>query len=202
MEINEPKINIEPNLNDNSKTDESFSQANTTVNIGNGGTYNQNSGNKKQNQAHPLIVIFICCVNMFFITWYIKNSLDKNSKIEQLELNNIETQLMQHISEATKQSEIFEKGLEESKKQSKSLENSLEIAKTQSKEGSIWILRHDILKSIQHFEELGHISQSEYKQIKDEFEYYKSIGGNHDVQEKFDMFFTKIFGLNQIKMTN
>jgi hypothetical protein len=40
----------------------------------------------------------------------------------------------------------------------------------------------------------------QFKCIKDEFEYYTSIGGNHDVKEKYDNFVAKIFGIGEIKM--
>ena len=69
-----------------------------------------------------------------------------------------------------------------------------------AKEGTIWLLRDDIIKSIDFHEATQKITQKQYKRLKDEYEYYISIGGNHDVKERFDDFVTKIFGTGTIKM--
>ena len=65
---------------------------------------------------------------------------------------------------------------------------------------SLKLLREDIIKSIDFYEETKKISQKQYRRIKDEFEYYTSIGGNHDVKERFEDFMAEIFGTGQIKM--
>ena len=70
----------------------------------------------------------------------------------------------------------------------------------QAKEGTIWLLREDIIKSIDFYEETKKISQKQYRRIKDEYEYYNSIGGNKDVKERFEDFMAEIFGTGQIKM--
>lgn len=44
--ITNPQLNA--NLEDNSKVDDSFKQQGTTVNLGSGATYNQNCGNKRE----------------------------------------------------------------------------------------------------------------------------------------------------------
>lgn len=67
-------------------------------------------------------------------------------------------------------------------------------------EGTIWILRRDILNSIDLYNETKSITHKQYKRIKDQFDYYKSIGGNHDVEETFSDFTVKIFGSGEIKM--
>ena len=69
-----------------------------------------------------------------------------------------------------------------------------------AKEGTIWLLRDDIIKTIDFHEATKKITQKQYRRIKDEFDYYTSIGGNHDVKERFDDFVAEIFGTGQIKM--
>ena len=62
----------------------------------------------------------------------------------------------------------------------------------QAKEGTIWILRDDIIKTIDFHEATKTVSQKQYRRIKDEFDYYSSIGGNHDVKDAWDRFNVKI----------
>lgn len=70
----------------------------------------------------------------------------------------------------------------------------------QAKEGTIWLLRDDIMKTIDFYEATLKITHKQYKRIKDEYEYYISIGGNHDVKDRFENFFAKIYGTGEIKM--
>ena len=70
----------------------------------------------------------------------------------------------------------------------------------QAKEGTIWLLRDDIIKTIEFHEATKKITQKQYRRIKDEFDYYTSIGGNHDVKERFEDFMAEIFGTQEIKM--
>ena len=70
----------------------------------------------------------------------------------------------------------------------------------QAKEGTIWLLRDDIMKTIDFYEATLKITHKQFKRIKDEYEYYISIGGNHDVKERFEDFLTKIYGTEEIKM--
>ena len=69
-----------------------------------------------------------------------------------------------------------------------------------AKEGTIWLLRDDIIKTIDFHEATKKITQKQYRRIKDEYDYYVSIGGNHDVKERFEDFVAEIFGTGQIKM--
>lgn len=62
----------------------------------------------------------------------------------------------------------------------------------QSKEGTIWLLRDDLIKTMDYHEVTKTISQQQYLRIKDEFNYYASIGGNHDVKGRWDKFNVKI----------
>ena len=71
----------------------------------------------------------------------------------------------------------------------------------QAKEGTIWILRDDLIKTMEFHEATKTITMKQYRRIKDEYEYYTSIGGNHDVKERFDDFTAKIYGTQEIKMT-
>ena len=71
----------------------------------------------------------------------------------------------------------------------------------QAKEGTIWLLRDDIIKTIDYHEATKNITKQQFKRLKDEFEYYASIGGNHDVKERFDDFTAKVYGTQEIKMT-
>lgn len=70
----------------------------------------------------------------------------------------------------------------------------------QAKEGTIWILRDDLINTINFHEATKTITMKQYRRIKDEYEYYTSIGGNHDVKERFDDFTAKIYGTQEIKM--
>lgn len=71
-----------------------------------------------------------------------------------------------------------------------------------AKEGTIWLLRDDIIKSIDFHEATKKITPKQYKRLKDEYEYYTSIGGNHDVRDRFEDFTSKIYGTQEIKMVN
>lgn len=93
----------------------------------------------------------------------------------------------------TKMDRVIDASREIHSRSLKTMENADESLK-QSRETSIWILRRDILNSIDTHENSRQITAKEYKRIKDEFEHYKSIGGNHDVAGRFDDFNTKIFG--------
>ena len=70
----------------------------------------------------------------------------------------------------------------------------------QAKEGTIWLLRDDIMKTIDLYDATLKITHKQFKRIKDEYEYYISIGGNHDVKERFEDFLAKIYGTGEIKM--
>jgi hypothetical protein len=83
----------------------------------------------------------------------------------------------------------------------KSVNTHKEMMK-QAKEGTIWLLRDDIIKTIDFYEAKKMITPKAYRRLKDQFEYYTSIGGNHDVKERFDDFTTKIYGTGEVKMIN
>ena len=56
------------------------------------------------------------------------------------------------------------------------------------------------MKSIDFFETTKMISSKQYKRLKDEYDYYISIGGNHDVKERYDDFCTKLLVTRVIKI--
>ena len=58
------------------------------------------------------------------------------------------------------------------------------------------------MESIERCEYKKTVTSKQYKRILDEFEYYKSIGGNHDVENRMTEFRMKVLGTNEIKMTN
>jgi len=62
-------------------------------------------------------------------------------------------------------------------------------------------MRHDILRTIDLHTAMKSITKEQYEYLKDEYDHYKEIGGNHDVKVKFDSFTAKIFGTGEIKMT-
>ena len=70
----------------------------------------------------------------------------------------------------------------------------------QAKEGTIWLLRDDIIKSIDYHEATKAVSPRQYKRMNDQFEYYRRIGGNHDVKDRWTTFQTGILS-GRIRMT-
>lgn len=70
----------------------------------------------------------------------------------------------------------------------------------EARTSNIWMIRHDILKTIDHHTAMKVITTEQYDYLKEEFEHYKEIGGNHDVAAKFNLFTAKIFGTGEIKM--
>lgn len=176
---------IETQLTDNSTTDESFNQQGNTVNIGAGATYNQNCGNKKEmtREFSTFITIFISaliCIGCILGLGYYQKTLVQDFKKESA----ITHDLMQ---------EEYQKLI----KQSNAAHDEI---LQKAKEGTIWLLRDDILKQIDLHNQTKVITKKQYKCIKDEFEYYVSIGGNHDVKEKYDDFVARVLGTGEIKM--
>lgn len=178
---------IDTQIEDNSTIDESFNQQAQTINIGAGATYNQNCGNKKEMTREfstfiTITVSAIICIFCICGLGYYQKSLVNDFKNEAKfthELMQNEYQKLIRDSNAA-HDEILQK----------------------AKEGTIWLLRDDILKTIDLHNQTKIITKKQYKCLKDEFDYYKSIGGNHDVEEKFNDFTYKILGIGEIKMIN
>ena len=49
-----------------------------------------------------------------------------------------------------------------------------------------------MFKAMDLYEARKQISEREYKALKDEFDFYTSIGGNHDTKERLNAFTSKI----------
>ena len=179
LPISNPIIDIQSD--DNSTTDESFNQQGSTVNIGAGATYNQNCGNKREftRWNSTLLICSIIVVGFLSLVCYL------NYTISQFKTESIETHNMM-------QNEYQELIKNSNAAHDKILQKA--------KEGTMWLLRDDILKTIDLHSQTKIITMKQYKCIKDEYDYYVSIGGNHDVKEKYDNFVAKIFGLGEIKM--
>lgn len=71
-------------------------------------------------------------------------------------------------------------------------QNETRRLEVQSREGSQWILRQDMLKAMEYHGGAKQITEKQYKALRDEFDYYTSIGGNHDVKERLNSFTAKI----------
>ena len=118
--------------------------------------------------------------------------------------------ILEKFDNFDKQAQITHQKLEESQRRQE--ERHEEVIKKadathaemmkKAKEGTIWLLRDDIIKSIDFHEAKKTITPKQYKRLKDEYEYYASIGGNHDVKERFDDFTAKIYGTGEVKMVN
>ena len=66
-------------------------------------------------------------------------------------------------------------------------------------EGNIWLLRNDLLKSIDVFEARGEITENVFHALQDEYKHYRAIGGNYDVEERWSDFKYKVMA-GQVKM--
>lgn len=188
MEISNPNLNVSASSSDSSRNDDSFSQSKTTVNIGSGATYNQNCGNSKemsrrQSMWTTIILSFICDLFViFFIVVEHDMTADKLAAVQNGATENYNA-ANARIAQFIKESDVKH-----------------EEMMRQAKNGTIWLLRDDIVKTIDFHETTGRVTKKQFKRLKDEYEYYVSIGGNHDVKDRFDIFFAKIYGTGEIKM--
>lgn len=188
MEISNPNLNVSASLSDSSKNDDSFSQSKTTVNIGSGATYNQNCGNSKemsrrQSMWTTIILSFICDLFViFFIVVEHDMTADKLAAVQNGATESYNA-ANARITQVLKDSDDRHKEM-----------------MRQAKAGTIWLLRDDIIKTIDFHETIKTITEKQYRRIKDEFDYYTSIGGNHDVKDRWDSFNVKILS-NDISIT-
>ena len=222
MDIPITNPQVRATVEDNSKTDDSFAQQGTTVNLGSGATYNQNCGNERDHNskvvsAAKFVFSVICDIIIFIVCVILLNGQSHS----QLKLE----QFMREQSAVQKENEnAHHKMIDQAEQRYRELisrienEHKLETERynqhiidaqqshkkllDQAKDGTIWLLRDDLLKSIDYHEASKLITNKEYKRIKDEFAYYQQIGGNHDVEDRFDHFTTKIYGTGEIKMIN
>ena len=179
MEITNPSVSA--SLSDSSRNDDSFTQSETTINIGQGATYNQNCGNGRElTRRRSMWTMILCSVvcdailvgMLFYMHRQDTERADAVGRTASAEIANA-------INEQTRVHDQMMK---------------------QAKEGTIWLLRDDIMKTIDFYDATLKITHKQFKRIKDEYEYYISIGGNHDVKERFEDFLAKIYGTGEIKM--
>lgn len=186
MEIPITNPHLSANLEDNSKVDDSFKQEGTTVNLGSGATYNQNCGNQREftrlmSTILILLISLLCDAFIVIILWMgNSNLMGKFDKFEQSQ-----RRMEERHNEVIKKADAVHADMLK-----------------KAKEGTIWLLRDDIIKTIDFHEVKKTITPKAFKRLKDEFDYYVSIGGNHDVKERFDDFTTKIYGTQEVKMVN
>ena len=179
MEITNPSVSA--SLSDSSRNDDSFTQSETTINIGQGATYNQNCGNgreltRRRSMWTTIIVSLACDIGIISALFCLHRQ--DVTKVEDVERNTA-VQIEKAINA---QALVHDQMMK------------------QANEGTIWLLRDDIMKTIDIYDATLKITHKQFKRIKDEYEYYISIGGNHDVKERFEDFLAKIYGTGEIKM--
>ena len=172
MDIPITNPHISANLEDNSKVDDSFKQTGTNITFGDGAVYNQNCGNQKELSR--------------------RSAMWRTIIISVLCDIGILATIFNWQNKLADRFESIER---------KSAETHQEML-SKAKEGTIWLLRDDIIKTIDFHEATKKITQKQYRRLKDEFDYYTSIGGNHDVKERFEDFVAEIFGTGEIKMVS
>ena len=131
MDINNPSLNL--SLDDNSKIDDSLKQEGTTINLGAGATYNQNSANEKSakpSSAALFKVMFVSILCDLLLGWFIYASTENA-------LGRIDAQVESHKAETDKMLQ-------------------------QTREGNIWLIRYDINRTIDLYEAREQITAKEY----------------------------------------
>ena len=180
MEITNPSVSA--SLSDSSRNDDSFTQSETTINIGQGATYNQNCGNGRELTRRRSMWTMIACSVACSV------------------LCDIGMLFYMHRQNAEKADAVGRIASAEIAKAINAQALVHDQMMKQAKEGTIWLLRDDIMKTIDLYDATLKITHKQFKRIKDEYEYYISIGGNHDVKDRFEDFLAKIYGTGEIKM--
>lgn len=183
MDIPITNPQLSANINDHSCIDDSIKQDGVTITAGAGSVINTNSGNGKTQKMgvsalFQVLAVSILCDIMICGIMVFSNNLSYDRVENRIE--KVETSTHQNIN---------------------ALKEDVAKSIKDSKEGTIWNMRRDILKEIDLHTRTKTITQKEYNLLKEQFNYYISIGGNHGVTKKFEDFSTTIFGLNEIKMT-
>ena len=185
-----------PQLNANLDSDESIKQEGVTINANNGSVINSNSANGRGEITRlfaMLTTILLSILGDALLGIWLYTSIQTMS--DDIKQTRIESRVEQ--SKFQKQIDTNASALEQA---IASYQENTKRLETQSKEGTIWLLRWDILSSIELFEAKKVITAKEYKRLAEEYNYYRSIGGNHDVCEKFEIFKTMVFGTKDIEM--
>lgn len=122
MDLNNPTLNL--NLDDNSKSvDDVVKQEGTTINLGAGATYNQNSANEKRmkpSSAALFKVLFVSILCDFLLGWFLYTSTGNA-------LSRIDAQVESHKAETNKMLE-------------------------QAHEGNVWLIRYDLNRTMDLYE--------------------------------------------------
>lgn len=194
--MNIPSVNPHLDINDQSQVDESISQVDSP--IYNTGTINQNCGNQREmsrfaSTVWGIVVSIVCDIIIIGLMFYGFQLLISNF--------NIKLEKMDTIANITHADIRRESATKTASLLAESKNEMLELAK-EARTTNIWILRHDILRTIDLHTAKKTITQEQYKYLKEEYDHYREIGGNHDVKEKFDEFTLKIFGTGVIKMVD
>ena len=193
--MNIPNINPHLDINDQSKVDESIKQTDSP--IFNTGTINQNCGNQREMSRFTsmmlgIIVSIVCDALIIFGMFYGFQSISDNFSTKLEKMDTCAAITHNDIRQASKaDADTFIK---------ETRSEMTELIK-ETRTSTIWIIRHDILKTIDLHTAMKTITKEQYDYLKEEYDHYKEIGGNHDVKSKFDSFTTKIFGTGEIKMT-
>ena len=196
MDIPITNPHISASATDNSKTDESIQTNGTTVNVGPGGSILQHCGNQKEDKftriMSTFLILFISLICDAFICVFLWQGQ-----------SNMQSSIINRFEQYDRNAEVAHRRMDNQYKDLvKNSESAHKEMMLQAKEGTIWLLRDDIIKSIDFHEATKKITPKQYKRLKDEFDYYVSIGGNHDVKERFDDFTARIYGTGEVKMMN
>ena len=196
MDIPITNPHISASATDNSKTDESIQTNGTTVNVGPGGSILQHCGNQKEDKftriMSTFLILFISLICDAFICVFLWQGQ-----------SNMQSSIINRFEQYDRNAEVAHRRMNNQYKDLvKNSESAHKEMMLQAKEGTIWLLRDDIIKSIDFHEATKKITPKQYKRLKDEFDYYVSIGGNHDVKERFDDFTARIYGTGEVKMMN
>ena len=154
---------LDANINDHSQVDDSIKQEGVTINASGNATINSNSGNGRTSKVGVSDLFKVLGVSI---------------------MCDIALGILLYFGQASTMRKI-ESLRNEAEKTHMELER-------QAKDGTVWMLRYDIIRTIDLFEAKGVMTAKDYTRLKDEYQYYRGIGGNHDVQERFDQFTAKL----------
>lgn len=193
--MNIPSINPHLDINDQSQVDESIKQSDSP--IYNTGTINQNCGNQREMSRFTssllgIIVPTICDVLIIIVMFFGFQSISDNFSTKLEKMDAVANMTHNDIRRESKtEADTF---ITETK-------NEMSQIIKESRISNIWIIRHDILRTIDLHTTMKSITEEQYNFLLEEYNHYKEIGGNHDVTSKFNSFTSKIFGTGEIKMT-
>lgn len=169
-------MDITPNISasDQSANDESMHQEGVTINASNGSIVNANSGNGHGRVRSMKALVFMAAVLYLFglgaVAYQVKSigaRMDYNNTYQQKNIERLDIQI-------------------------RDLDTNIKNELKKAHEGNIWLLRHDLLKSMELFEAKGEITENVFHALQDEYKHYRAIGGNYDVEERWSDFKYKV----------